>query len=197
MHADNLDSQLNIAIHKLEKGAASGGPAHIFGLPTPSRLSSLFSISKWLKFNPAKQIHRNLQKVVREANAVIYQAWHPPHSTDPPSLSQLWNDTTLTRRAHFDAHEAGYFTYMPMPCTILGSSQTWRGGEYAPPEVPIVPVEVDMRVASDAWLEVLAERCGVSNDRQGDEEYEHGVAPDDVAVPDQAEQRSEGTAPGN
>lgn len=186
-----------MAIHKLEKGAASDDPAHIFGLPTPSRLSSLFSISKWLKFNPTKQIQRNLQKVVKEANAVIHQAWHPPHPSAGIGFSGLWNDTTLTSRAYFDAHEAGYFTYMPMPCTIPGGSQVWLGDEDAPPDVPIVPVGVDMRVASDAWLEVLAECCEVSNDKQGDEEYEQGVAPDAIAAIDQAEQRSEGAAPDN
>lgn len=97
-------SRFNFAVLKLEQAAASRSPARIFGPETPFILASTLGLPR--QYNPAKQINCALERLVRDADRLIKEAFLPSDSSP---------DDGRKARAHCDAHLSGYFTYMEVP----------------------------------------------------------------------------------
>ncbi|KAM0721387.1 hypothetical protein Q7P37_002311 [Cladosporium fusiforme] len=178
IYPDPQPGGLSRAVELIEQAAESDNPSSIFGLEAPSRLSSFFSINKWLKFNPTKQIQRNLEDIVKEADKAIKDTLIENYY---PEGFRFWNCPLYHGRAHFNTPESGYCTYMPMPVAVPWSDEPWApptsqglpgqpepepGPELVAEGFPISSVVVDMANASSEWRKVLAKSCGVSNGKR-------------------------------
>ena len=108
-------------------------------------------------FDAAKAIKHHLRGIVAEANRVILDVFSPDVEVDGVFGCCFYG------RANFDAHNAGYFTYMKMPAQVPWveeKKKTSGDGE----EGGSLP-RVDMRDALEEWIEAVAEALGAEDEK--------------------------------
>jgi hypothetical protein len=95
------------------------------------------------------------RQIVAEANCVILDVFSPDVEVDGVFGCCFYG------RASFDAHNAGYFTYMKIPAEVpwveeKKTSVDKEEGQNLP--------RVDMRDASEEWIEAVAEALGAEDE---------------------------------
>jgi hypothetical protein len=96
--------------------------------------------------------------IVAEANRVILDVFSPDVEVDGVFGCCFYG------RADFDVHNAGYFTYMKVPGKVPRVEKKRASGEG---EGDVGLPRVDMRDASEEWIEAVGEALGAEDEEDG------------------------------
>jgi hypothetical protein len=144
-------------VHNIQRAGTAHDPSHIFGSATPAHLASVFNIG--CGFDTTKALKRALRDIVAEANRVILDIFPPAVEFD-----SIWGRCSYGQ-ANFDAHNAGYFTYMKVPSDVPWVEKRHLVDAEGEVGLPVV----DMRDASEEWVEAVASALGAEEEDEEDE----------------------------
>ncbi|KAM0721386.1 hypothetical protein Q7P37_002310 [Cladosporium fusiforme] len=178
-------SRLNLAVQKITSAAKTRSPAPVFGGPTPGRIIDVFNLASWFKSKSSEPLQSKLMMIIDEAYDIILGTF--PESTglrtcDYPFKWPESYDLGRAGRARYDAHIAGYFTWMWMPDVVA-----WEFHSTSFVEQPVLRPEVNMADASEAWMSLLHEHL---SDGPGEEEHDLAAGRDLLGMSDERESTS-------
>jgi hypothetical protein len=148
---------LNRIVHNIQRAGTAHDPSHIFGSATPAHLASVFTVGRG--FDTTKALKRALRDIVAEANRVIVNIFSPEVEFD-----SIWGRCFYSQ-ANFDAHNAGYFTYMKVPSDVPWVEKKRVVDSEGEVSLPVV----DMRDVSEDWVEAVASALGAEVEDEEDE----------------------------
>lgn len=144
-------------MHNIQRAGTAHDPSHIFGSATPAHLGSVFTIGRG--FDSTSAVKRALRDIIGEANRVIVNIFTPEVEFD-----RVWSRCFYSQ-ANLDAHHAGYFTYMKVPSDVPWVEKKRVVDSEGQVSLPVV----DMRNASEEWVEAVALALGAEVEGEEDE----------------------------